>query len=81
MLASLLDPDSGRLQEDVFVPTLCAKETMHFAARLRLPSSVTAPQREQRVDDVLQVMGLWRNRDTQAGSPASAALYIAAVPG
>ena len=53
------------VQEDVFVPTLCARETVQFAARLRLPSTVTAADREKRVAGVLEVMGLSRSADTQ----------------
>ena len=53
------------LQEDVFVPTLCAIETVQFAAQLRLPGAVSSAHRSARVQQVLKVMGLWRSRNTQ----------------
>ena len=61
--SSRLTPE--RLQEDVFVPTLCALETVQFAAQLRLPGSATAGYRSTRVKQVMKVMGLWRSRNTQ----------------
>ena len=52
-------------QEDVFVPTLDARETLQFAARLRLPESLAASQREERIDSVLRIMGLTEQEHTQ----------------
>ena len=48
------------------MPTLGARETLQFAAKLRLPSGTPAHIREARIDDALRVMGLWRSRHTQA---------------
>ena len=58
------------LQEDVFVPTLCALETVQFAAQLRLPGAATPGYRSTRVKQVMKVMGLWRSRNTQVGPPS-----------
>ena len=53
------------VQEDVFVPTLSARETLQFAAKLRLETGTPVAQREARIDNVLHVMGLWRCQHTE----------------
>ena len=53
-------------QEDCFVPTMSANETLMFTATLTLPKSVDAKERAQRIEEVLRIMGLWRSRETQA---------------
>jgi ABC-type multidrug transport system ATPase subunit len=53
-------------QEDVFVPTLSAWETLHFHAILRTPEGIPKEEIRQRINDVLTVMGLGRVRNTQA---------------
>ena len=55
-------------QEDCFVPTMSANETLMFTATLTLPKSVDAKERAQRIEEVLRIMGLWRSRETQARS-------------
>ena len=52
-------------QEDVFVPTLSAWETLHFQAILRLPKGTSRSDIKQRMDDVMDVMGLSRVKTTQ----------------
>ena len=52
-------------QEDCFVPTMSANETLVFTATLTLPKSVTPEERMQRIEEVLRIMGLWRSRETQ----------------
>lgn len=51
-------------QEDVFVPTFTTEETLRFYAHLQLQGASRA-QMGQRIDDVLQCMGLCRCRKTQ----------------
>ena len=58
-------------QEDCFVPTMSANETLVFTATLTLPKSVTPEERMQRIEEVLRIMGLWRSRETQVGRPLS----------
>ena len=53
-------------QEDCFVPTMSALETLEFNAQLTLPKAVSPAERSARISEVLHVMGLWRSRDTQA---------------
>ena len=52
-------------QEDVFVPTLSAWETLHFQAILRLPKGTSSADIKRRMDDVMDVMGLSRVKTTQ----------------
>lgn len=52
-------------QEDVFVPTMTAWETLVFYATLTLPKAINQEDRTQRMLDVLQIMGLSRCRHTQ----------------
>lgn len=58
-------------QEDCFVPTMSAVETLNFTATLTLPKSVTVEERNDRIEEVLRIMGLYRSRDTQV-TPSSA---------
>ena len=53
-------------QEDCFVPTMSAWETLKFTATLTLPKAVSPEERRTRIEEVLKIMGLWRSRDTQA---------------
>lgn len=47
-------------QDDVLFPHLTVKETLTFAARLRLPSTLTKQDKEQRAIDVIYELGLER---------------------
>ncbi len=52
-------------QDDILHPTLTIRETLRFAARLRLPETVTATRREERVVEVLDELGLTSRADAQ----------------
>lgn len=54
-------------QDDVLFPHLTVKETLTFAARLRLPRTLTRQQKEQRAIDVIYELGLERCQDTMIG--------------
>lgn len=54
-------------QDDVLFPHLTVKETLTFAAQLRLPSILTKQQKEQRAVDVIYELGLERCQDTMIG--------------
>lgn len=58
-------------QEDCFVPTMSAWETLKFTATLTLPKAVSPEERRTRIEEVLKIMGLWRSRDTQASDRPS----------
>lgn len=47
-------------QDDVLFPHLTVRETLTFAARLRLPSTLTKKEKEQRATDIIYELGLER---------------------
>ncbi|XVF76027.1 hypothetical protein PTKIN_Ptkin13bG0234700 [Pterospermum kingtungense] len=54
-------------QDDVLFPHLTVKETLTYAARLRLPKTLTKQQKEKRAIDVIYELGLERCQDTMIG--------------
>ncbi|XP_022151459.1 ABC transporter G family member 22 isoform X2 [Momordica charantia] len=55
------------MQEDVLFPHLTVKETLRYAALLRLPKTLTKEQKEKRAIDVIYELGLERCQDTMIG--------------
>lgn len=55
-------------QEDLLVGTMSVKETLMFAADLTLPEAVDNKEKEQRVDQTIQELGLLNSRDTKIGT-------------
>ncbi|KAL2686734.1 hypothetical protein Neosp_004275 [[Neocosmospora] mangrovei] len=55
-------------QQDVLLPTLTVRETLIYAADLRLPSSVTARERHELVEDVVNELGLQKCANTRIGN-------------
>lgn len=56
------------MQNDCFMGILTVRETLIFYAQLRLPSSYTYKQKIQRVDEVIDVLGLWHIADSKIGT-------------
>ncbi|CBY00968.1 similar to ATP-binding cassette transporter [Plenodomus lingam JN3] len=56
-------------QEDALVGSLTVRETMYFAAKLALPSSVTKNERKARIDGLLSAFGLQNQANTLIGTP------------
>ncbi|KAG8648769.1 ABC transporter G family member 22 isoform X2 [Manihot esculenta] len=54
-------------QDDVLFPHLTVKETLTYAARLRLPKTLTKEQKGKRAIDVIYELGLERCQDTMIG--------------
>ncbi|KAF7883015.1 hypothetical protein EAF00_011504 [Botryotinia globosa] len=54
--------------DDALLPSLTVRETLHFAAGLRLPSFMTKDQKIRRAEDVLLKMGLKDCADNLIGS-------------
>ncbi|KAK9715931.1 hypothetical protein RND81_06G199400 [Saponaria officinalis] len=54
-------------QDDVLFPHLTVRETLTYAAYLRLPKTLTKQQKEQRALDVICELGLDRCQDTMIG--------------
>ncbi|KAJ7562979.1 hypothetical protein O6H91_03G091500 [Diphasiastrum complanatum] len=56
-------------QDDVLFPHLTVRETLMYAALLRLPKSLNKQQKIQRADEIIVELGLERCRDTIIGGP------------
>ncbi|KAK2982066.1 hypothetical protein RJ640_003191 [Escallonia rubra] len=54
-------------QDDVLFPHLTVKETLTYAALLRLPKTLTKEEKEKRACDVIYELGLERCKDTMIG--------------
>ena len=52
-------------QDDVVMGTLSVRENLHFSAALRLPSHMTFKQRKERVQRVIEELGLERCASTK----------------
>ncbi|KAL8627460.1 hypothetical protein Q9189_006837 [Teloschistes chrysophthalmus] len=56
-------------QEESLIGSLTVRETLDFAARLSLPSSVSSHDRRQRVEEMLTSFGLRDQANTLVGTP------------
>ncbi|KAI4164204.1 MAG: hypothetical protein LQ342_002168 [Letrouitia transgressa] len=56
------------MQQDVLLPTLTVKETLLYAAELRLPLSTSADERRRVVDEVILELGLKECANTRIGN-------------
>ena len=54
-------------QEDIFYTQMTVRETLLFAARLRLPARVPRAEKERRVDELIERLGLAKAADTIIG--------------
>ncbi|KAJ3981793.1 P-loop containing nucleoside triphosphate hydrolase protein [Lentinula detonsa] len=58
-------------QMDLLLPSLTVRETLLYAAALRLPSRVTATERRNLVEEIILELGLKECANTQVGNGAS----------
>ncbi|KAK2804510.1 hypothetical protein FQN50_006585 [Emmonsiellopsis sp. PD_5] len=56
-------------QEDVLVGALTVEETLHFAAKLALPSSISKKERLTRIASLLNAFGIQNQAKTLIGTP------------
>ncbi|KAJ6330603.1 hypothetical protein OIU76_009239 [Salix suchowensis] len=56
-------------QDDILFPHLTVKETLTYAALLRLPKTLTKEQKQKRAIDVIYELGLERCQDNMIGGP------------
>ncbi len=56
------------MQQDVLLPTLTVRETLRYAAELRLPPPTTREERETVVQNVILELGLKECADTRVGN-------------
>jgi ABC-type multidrug transport system ATPase subunit len=55
------------MQADYLIPTLTVRETLNYAAALRLPSTMSDVERTQRVEEVIADLGLSECANTRVG--------------
>ena len=55
-------------QDDIIHKELTAEKALHYVARLRLPSDMTAAERRQAVTEELETLGLIERKDVRVGS-------------
>jgi len=58
------------MQEESMNPNLTARETLHYTAQLKLPASMSRAERDARVEEVVQVMGLTLCQHVIVGDPS-----------
>lgn len=58
------------IQQDILLPTLTVRETLTYAAQLRLPSSVTQAEKKQLVEEVIAELSLKEAAETRIGNTA-----------
>jgi ABC-type multidrug transport system ATPase subunit len=56
------------MQQDILLPTLTVRETLHYSAALRLPSTTSAEDRHRVVEEVIRELGLKECADTRIGN-------------
>lgn len=56
------------MQQDILLPTLTVRETLRYAADLRLPSSTRRQDRWRIVEEVIRELGLKECADTRVGN-------------
>ena len=54
-------------QEDLFIPSLTVREHLVFQAKLRLEAALSTTEREERVEAVMQQVGLVKVADVLIG--------------
>ena len=56
-------------QDDVILETMTVREAITMSALLRLPASTSKKEREQRVNDIIEILSLTKCQNTKIGSP------------
>ncbi|KAK2595270.1 hypothetical protein QQS21_006985 [Conoideocrella luteorostrata] len=56
------------MQQDILLPTLTVRETLHYSAALRLPSTTSKENRHRVVEEVIRELGLKECADTRIGN-------------
>ncbi|XP_020389530.1 broad substrate specificity ATP-binding cassette transporter ABCG2 isoform X1 [Rhincodon typus] len=57
------------VQDDVVMGTLTVRENLQFSAALRLPKSICNAEKNNRIDQVINELGLMKVADSKVGTP------------
>ena len=63
-------------QDDAVMGTLSVRENLHFSAALRLPSRMTHAERKERVERVIDELGLRRCASTKVQMGIQSAVHV-----
>jgi ABC-type multidrug transport system ATPase subunit len=67
-------------QDDVLFPNLTVRETLMYAALLRLPNSLTRSQKISRAQDCIVDLGLERSAGYRSSNHQSQILFFILIP-
>lgn len=56
------------VQDDIISGALTVRENLNFSANVRLPRTISTKERQQRVDQIIQELGLDACADTRIGT-------------
>ncbi|KAL5376837.1 hypothetical protein PMIN06_006870 [Paraphaeosphaeria minitans] len=56
------------IQQDILLPTLTVRETLTYAAQLRLPASISQQEKKKLVEEVIMELSLKEAADTRIGN-------------
>ena len=62
------------MQDDVMMETMTPREMIRFSARLRLPSTMSDQEIEDRVQEVIDVLSIDKCADTRVGNASNRGL-------
>eukprot|EP01133_Synstelium_polycarpum_P014998 gene14998-17734_t len=69
------------VQEDILLPTITVRETLRFYADLKLPNSWTNREREERINSVLEQIGLTHRADAKIGGMLPGGILVRGLSG
>ncbi|EFA81206.1 ABC transporter G family protein [Heterostelium album PN500] len=69
------------VQEDILLPTITVRETLRFYADLKLPSSWTNREKEERIQSVLEQIGLTHRADMKIGGMLPGGIHVRGLSG
>lgn len=83
---SEIDDDYKRLcsyvvQEDILLPTITVRETLQFYADLKLPRSWTTKEKKERIDSILDQIGLTHRADAKIGGILPGGIVLRGLSG
>lgn len=61
----VIGDDFSVVQDDVVMGTLTVRENLNFSAALRLPAAIPQEEKEQKVNELIQELGLGRVADSR----------------
>ncbi|EGG18935.1 ABC transporter G family protein [Cavenderia fasciculata] len=69
------------VQEDILLPTISVRETLRFYADLKLPTSWTNKEKEERITSVLDQIGLSHRADAKIGGILPGGIHVRGLSG